>query len=695
MSTFIKKSPWISFFNAGGCIPGDTMMIFEDGQILTAKEIIEDHLGGKKITKLKHNEVLARACEAKTMSWNGTSPRNGKITTAYKLPSKGKLVEINTSTTKLRLTPDHKVLVDSENGPVWKKANNLKKGDHLYSPRKITINNRYKSPTIFDWLPKHFLVKFNKKTKEKIRQKLIDKFGNLRKASDYCEVSYKRLTHLPEGFSITEILSIGKYTYLKPSSLSSGVTGIVNGTDFSKVNLKDVDSDLLYLLGLIASDGCISSNKKIKRPSYKIRFDNTNKQLISKSISLFKLWAPEAKITCKKEENLYRVWLYHYPLAYLATSFGLRGLHKTKDDFRHIFKLPEKMIAMFISGFFDGDGSAIIDTKEDRKKPRISIEFAIKQYYTAKMVQLLLKRLGIVSKIIASINQSTFGTKTMHSVRITNDYDILKFVKSTKSFHSDKRKKFAKIIKLISKDPIITGRLSHAPLISAKKIKRIMKEYSLKRKDIFDPTFLSMIENGKRVEKNTIRHIHSKLKKLGVNETKINKLKTLSSNDFYLDPVKNIRHIKSNERFVYNFAVAETQKYVPEGSFVVSNCNGCTLECFACFSPKYDVTRFGMELKASAKHADVLLVTGIVNKLNVHRLLKIYSHLPEPKRVVAVGACAIDGGLYKNSYSFAGPLDKVIKVDAYIPGCAPRPETIIDGLRMCLNDKGKSKSKND
>ncbi len=117
-------------------------------------------------------------------------------------------------------------------------------------------------------------------------------------------------------------------------------------------------------------------------------------------------------------------------------------------------------------------------------------------------------------------------------------------------------------------------------------------------------------------------------------------------------------------------------------------CNGCTLECFACFNPRYDVTRFGMELKASAKHADVLLVTGIVNKQNVDRLKRIYGQLPEPKRVVAIGACAVSGGLYRKSYSTVGPLDRVIPVSIYVPGCPPRPESIINAIVKCLDDKG-------
>lgn len=118
--------------------------------------------------------------------------------------------------------------------------------------------------------------------------------------------------------------------------------------------------------------------------------------------------------------------------------------------------------------------------------------------------------------------------------------------------------------------------------------------------------------------------------------------------------------------------------------FNAGGCNGCTLEVLACTNPRYDVTRFGIELRASAKQADVLVVTGIVNKQNVKRLLNIYGQLAEPKRVVAVGACALTGGIYKGSHAHAGPLDKVIPVTVYVPGCPPRPESIIHGIMEAL-----------
>jgi Ni,Fe-hydrogenase III small subunit len=692
--SFLKKSPWISFINCGGCIPGDTMMIFQDGSILTAEELIEDELEAKDYHKLGKDEVLARSIEAGTLTWDGFSPKDGKIITAYKLPSKGELVEIWTSTTKLKLTPDHEVLVDSNEGPIWKKAELIEHGDHLFSPSKLEIKNENQLPHVLEWLPETFLARLNPETKEEIRQKLKKKFGNLRKAADELGTSYKRLTHSVEGLSVKEIKSIAKETDINLLNISKNVQEVVKGTEVAKISTKDIDSEFMYALGLIASDGCISVNKKGKRPSYKIRFDNNEKVLIDMFIDIIKKWTPGAKIRTEKVGNLNRVHAYHFPFAYLTYQFGLKGLDRTKEDLRPIFKLSEDLIASFIAGFFDGDGSIVLMKRNESNQPRISVEFAIKDYQTAKMIQLLLKRLGIVNKIIASINRSGYGTKTMHSVRITTDQDILRFLEKISIKHPKKLSKIKSLKSTINKKKRgNTGKIHHAPLSCGKMIKNIREQYNFNRKELFDPTFLSMIENGKRVEKSTVERICDSFEKKLGNKKEIKELRKLISNDYYLDPVKKIIKIKSSDKFVYNFNVSETHKYIPEGAFVISNCNGCTLECIAVFNPRYDVTRFGMELKPSAKHADVLLVTGIVNKQMKKRLLNIYEQMANPKVVVAVGACAVSNGLYKDSYNTAGPLDKVLKVNAYVPGCPPRPEAIIDGILMALSSLDKKKPK--
>lgn len=112
------------------------------------------------------------------------------------------------------------------------------------------------------------------------------------------------------------------------------------------------------------------------------------------------------------------------------------------------------------------------------------------------------------------------------------------------------------------------------------------------------------------------------------------------------------------------------------------SCNGCDIEILAVLTPRYDAERFGIKLVGSPRHADVLLVTGPVVKQMVSRVKRIYEQIPDPKLVMAVGNCGTEGGVFYESYSLAGPIDQIIPVDVYVPGCPPRPEAIIHGVVM-------------
>lgn len=111
-----------------------------------------------------------------------------------------------------------------------------------------------------------------------------------------------------------------------------------------------------------------------------------------------------------------------------------------------------------------------------------------------------------------------------------------------------------------------------------------------------------------------------------------------------------------------------------------SSCNGCDIEVLACLTPVYDVERFGVINTGNPRHADILLITGGINTQNKPIVEQIYSQMPEPKVVVAVGICACNGGVFKDCYNILGGADKVIPVDVYVPGCAARPEAIIEGV---------------
>jgi membrane-bound hydrogenase subunit mbhJ len=110
-------------------------------------------------------------------------------------------------------------------------------------------------------------------------------------------------------------------------------------------------------------------------------------------------------------------------------------------------------------------------------------------------------------------------------------------------------------------------------------------------------------------------------------------------------------------------------------------------------SPKYDIERFGCLLKASPRHADILLVTGVATRQARDRLKRIYSQMAPDKKVLAIGACAISGGIFRNAYNSSKGINNVIQVDYYVPGCPPKPEAIINVLLKALNDlNGRKKN---
>lgn len=114
------------------------------------------------------------------------------------------------------------------------------------------------------------------------------------------------------------------------------------------------------------------------------------------------------------------------------------------------------------------------------------------------------------------------------------------------------------------------------------------------------------------------------------------------------------------------------------------SCNGCELEIHALNNAFYDLERFGLRFVASPRHADILMVTGPVTKNMREALERTYNATPDPKWVVAIGDCAVDGGLFSGSYAVVGGVDRVVPVDLHIRGCPPRPIELLAGLLTLL-----------
>jgi Ni,Fe-hydrogenase III small subunit len=111
------------------------------------------------------------------------------------------------------------------------------------------------------------------------------------------------------------------------------------------------------------------------------------------------------------------------------------------------------------------------------------------------------------------------------------------------------------------------------------------------------------------------------------------------------------------------------------------SCNGCELEIASAFGPVYDAERYGLRLVASPRHADALLVTGPVTRNMADPLRKTYEATPAPKRVVAVGDCALNCGVFAGGFGVEGAVGDIVPVDVEVPGCPPTPDALIAALR--------------
>ncbi len=108
-------------------------------------------------------------------------------------------------------------------------------------------------------------------------------------------------------------------------------------------------------------------------------------------------------------------------------------------------------------------------------------------------------------------------------------------------------------------------------------------------------------------------------------------------------------------------------------------CNGCDVEIVSCLAPRYDIEQYGIYVHNNPREADILVISGPTTLPWIDRVKELYEKVPEPKIVVAVGACALSGGIFKEGHVLGG-IEKIIPVDVKIPGCPPRPSEIIEGI---------------
>lgn len=138
-----------------------------------------------------------------------------------------------------------------------------------------------------------------------------------------------------------------------------------------------------------------------------------------------------------------------------------------------------------------------------------------------------------------------------------------------------------------------------------------------------------------------------------------------------------------------SFAVNTLTKSLWAFHLAGSPCNNCDIELLDALTPKFDLERFGIVLVGSIRHADIIFLTGAFNKKAIIRAKRVYEQAPKPVVVVALGGCACSGLMFRDSYNVDPPVGNYIPVDAYLAGCPPKPEAMIEAVvKLCAKLKG-------
>jgi predicted RNA-binding protein (TIGR00451 family) len=459
-----------------------------------------------------------------------------------KLPSKtqkfnfnGNLIKITmTSGINFSVTPDHKMLISSNDGYIMKQASKLKESDYIVKSLKYTLPEI--NPTISDLLDDNYLI-YQENIKEIVKEEFIKKYGSIRSM-------YRKLKLDRKAFLNNSKIAI-PISHIKKAGIYENIKNIIyefkteKGT---KIKLLRFNSDLLYLIGLIASDGNNTKEKKTIRHT-RIKFHNKNKKLIELFLNKYTKIFPNLNISkTKLKDEIIQLDTSNSFLATICANLGVKSPQKYSDLFPILF-FDKKLVASFLRGYFDGDGSAYYKRKLKVKGIYTKISFHTVNNIDAKRIHQMLLKLGISNKI--------FKKKDSYVIDINDIAAKKRFISLIGSNHPLKRERL-KLIKNINSseinDHLYIG-LNYKKLINKNKSK-----------------LNKMGGNLNRVLKSKIPFTRGFYKKA----SKLVKLPLLDQ--FCIEKIKSIE-LTPYKGHVYDMTVPKTHNFLIETGFVSSNCH--------------------------------------------------------------------------------------------------------------------------
>jgi len=504
-------------------------------------------------------KTIKNICSAKencqVFSYNSDKLSKNKITDFQEIPYKGDLLEIVTASgIKLRITPDHQLLVSKLSGNKMKEATKMRPGEYLV--RNISIPTISKEIFAADLIDDEFLI-HDKDIKNQCTEALIKKFGSIREFSRRTNMDRKPfLKNSKIGIKIKHLKAAKIFNDLRSrlSCFKSERGKIIK----VKSNL---DIELLYLLGLIASDGNNTKEKNTIRNT-RIKFHNSEECLINEFYEKTNICFPGIKVTKKRiNERLWQIETSNSLFATMCKNLGIVSPSKNSDVLA-ILELRKELISAFLKGYFDGDGNAYFKTKG--KTAYSNIRFFSVDFMNTKRIHQMLLKLGMQNKIFKK-KLSTKGFKSKNKfifiVELSDPPSKFKFCKLIGSNHPRKIAYLKQIENYFRNIEESSDDYLNAFLDKTKHLR--------KTKNI--STILG--GNGSRIVNKKIPISRYIAKKLNSFNGKVSN----NLGDFTLDKIISIRKIKY-EGFVYDITVDRDHNFLIENGIVSSNCHDIGLK---------------------------------------------------------------------------------------------------------------------
>ncbi len=518
----------------------------------------------KEIEESKPKTVEVVPAAGTVLSWKNAQFLPMNVICAQRKTSDETLIKVSTSSGQtLSLTGEHRVLIDTPDGPKWQRADLLKVKDEVYAPRKISVDIK-KEFYIVDFLDKNIKVRLPLEIKDKINQKLRENYGNIKKAAKILGLKYWHLTEkkrMIDLWALKRICAEGSILTWEEVRENLVCFGIEGGRP---VNIKEkkLTPDLLYLLGLISSDGSIGDK------SHAVTFINKEEALIKDFKRKYrKLFSGRRISEIKDKEGISCLVISEPIFSSLAKRLQI------KFDPKELIKLPEELISAFLRGYFDGDGYCGITKSKHSYDCRVILSTVNEKL--AKRLRQMLQRIGIAC--FQGCRKGRFD------LNISSKEDIEIFLDKVFTGHPLQKQQMKKIRQIWKKRKERGKYFSIAPKICGKILKEICDKQAIpvtildKKRNICTLAAGTRRATKARIAgyKEDLARIISEEKDDSLHrETKglFEKLELCLRSDFYLDPIQKTEVILCKSKFVYDITVEDTHLFAPEAAFIISNC---------------------------------------------------------------------------------------------------------------------------